>query len=127
LNLLFNSRIGSCKTRTRSKKKMLDEVKRLSSDYIPTDLNVKAWAVITFIRNIAGVYILWMIANYVAAHLYVSWCVPATFVGFIASPFLIPAPHCQALRWAIYTGGNSIMAMWGALGVWIMKKLNKED
>jgi hypothetical protein len=106
---------------------MLDEVKRLSFDFIPSDINARIWSAIIFVRNIAGVYVLWMMANYMAAHLYVSWCVPATLVGFIASPFMIPAPHCQALRWAIYTGGNSIMSMWGALGLWLMKKINKEE
>jgi len=47
--------------------------------------------------------------------------VPATVIGFVMSPFIAPTPHCQALRWAIYNGGNSIIAMWVLLGGWIIK------
>jgi len=74
----------------------------------------------TFI-SLFGVYIMWILTHYVSSHFYVHWCVPATFMGFILSPFLVPLPHCQALRWAIYNGGNSIVAMWVVLGIWLMK------
>jgi hypothetical protein len=36
------------------------------------------------------------------------------------SPFMAAAPHCQALRWAIYNGGNNIVSMWLILGMWLM-------
>jgi hypothetical protein len=106
---------------------MLATVKSMSEKYIPDDFTDRVWGWITFVKTVAGIYILWVLTHYVASHLYVSWCVPATFVGFIASPFLIPAPHCQALRWAVYTGGNSIMAMWGAFGLWLLKKVNLSE
>jgi hypothetical protein len=70
-----------------------------------------------------GIYVAWVFVHYMASHIYVHWCVPATIVGFLLSPFLAPAPHCQALRWAIYNGGNSILAMWVLFGMWIMKFL----
>ena len=103
---------------------MLNEMNRLSEKYIPADVYDRIWGWFVFIRNIAGIYIIWIFTHYIAAHLYVNWCVPATIAGFIVSPFLIPAPHCQALRWAVYNGGNSVMAMWGALGLWLMKKIS---
>jgi hypothetical protein len=68
-----------------------------------------------------GLYIGWVVIHYAASHFYIHWCVPATVLGFIMSPFVVPAPHCQALRWAIYNGGNSIVAMWVLLGIWFMK------
>lgn len=74
-----------------------------------------------FVQNVAGVYLLWILVHYISAHLYVHWCVPATILGFIASPFIAPAPHCQALRWGLYNGGNSIIAMWLILGAWLSK------
>jgi len=70
-----------------------------------------------------GLYLIWIVIHYVASHLYVRWCVPATLLGFLASPFLIPAPHCQALRWTIYNGGISISSMWVVFGMWLMNYL----
>ena len=74
--------------------------------------------------SLFSVYIVWIVTHYISAHLYVHWCVPATFMGFILSPILVPFPHCQALRWAIYNGGHSIVAMWVILGLWLMKLFN---
>jgi hypothetical protein len=67
-----------------------------------------------------GLYLLWVSMHYIASHLYVHWCVPATLVGLIMSPFMVPAPHCFGLRWLIYQGGNSIMVMWSIVGVWLL-------
>lgn len=69
------------------------------------------------------IYLLWIVLHYISPHLYVHFCVPLTLQGFIMSPFIAPSPHCQALRWAIYNGGNTIIAMWVVLGTWIMQKL----
>jgi hypothetical protein len=35
------------------------------------------------------------------------------------APFLVASPHCIGLRWVITTGGNQIIAMWGAIGIWL--------
>lgn len=73
--------------------------------------------------SIFGIYLAWICIHYISTHLYVRFCVTSTIIGFIISPFIAPAPHCQALRWAIYNGGNSIIAMWFLLGAWIMRYL----
>ena len=65
-----------------------------------------------------GLYIFWIVSHYISSHLYVTFCVPATFYGFIQSIFLTPAPHCYALRWVIYNGGNNICVMWLLCGAW---------
>jgi hypothetical protein len=67
-----------------------------------------------------GMYVLWIVLHYVSSHMYIYLCVPATALGFIVAPFFVTLPHCQALRWTIYNGGNSIVAMWVILGIWIM-------
>jgi hypothetical protein len=71
-------------------------------------------------KNIFGIYVLWVFVHYVSAHIYVRFCTPGTFVGFILSPFMAAAPHCQALRWALYNGGNSIISMWVTVGLWLL-------
>ena len=76
-----------------------------------------------FIINVLWIYIFWTIAHFICPHLYIWLCVPATIYGFILSPFIAPAPHCQALRWAIYQGGNTIVAMWILFGSWCMQLL----
>jgi hypothetical protein len=72
-----------------------------------------------FIRAF-GIYGIWILLHYVSANLYVRLCAYPSFVGFIASPFLAASPHCSALRWAIYNGGNSITSMWVVMGVWLL-------
>ena len=67
-----------------------------------------------------GIYLMWITLHYVAAHLYIHWCVPATLTGLIMSPFLVPAPHCFGLRWIIYQGGNSIIVMWSIISIWLL-------
>lgn len=75
------------------------------------------------VKSSVGIYGIWVLLHYITPHLYVHFCVPLTFRGFIMSPFIAPSPHCQALRWAIYNGGNTIIAMWVVFGTWIMQKL----
>jgi len=70
-----------------------------------------------------GIYIAWIIIHYGASHFYIYFCVPASILGFLASPFIATSQHCQALRWVIHQGGNSINAMWLIFGTWIVKYL----
>lgn len=75
------------------------------------------------VKEICGIYILWILLHYIASHLYIYFCAQLTIWGFIMSPFLAPTPHCQAFRWAIYTGASAINSMWAVLGVWLCSKL----
>jgi len=74
--------------------------------------------------NAAGIYLLWICLHYGASQLYVPLCAPNDVKGFVLSPFIAPAPHCQALRWLIYNGGNSISAMWIIFGTWCLSYLS---
>lgn len=83
-----------------------------------------------WLKNIAGIYIVWILIHYLSPHLYVYFCVPATAMGFLTSAIYAPTPHCRALRWAIYQGGEMIMTMWIVAGSWVVKRLalsNDED
>jgi hypothetical protein len=70
-----------------------------------------------------GIYALWILAHYLSSHLYVRFCVNASAIGFLISPFLVPAPHCQGLRWMIANGACNINAMWLVLSTWIVSKV----
>jgi hypothetical protein len=70
--------------------------------------------------RIAILYGMWIMAHFIASHLYTKWCVPLTWSGFLMSPFVAPMPHCQAARWVISTGGDIMVHMWVLLGVWII-------
>lgn len=72
--------------------------------------------------RMALLYITCIVAHYVAAHLYIYYCVDSTFIGFLLSPFMTLAPHCQAFRWIIYNGGYTINAMWFLIGNWFINK-----
>jgi hypothetical protein len=76
-----------------------------------------------YLYLITNMYILWIILHYTASHLYIYLCVPKTFWGFIASPFMTITPQCQVLRWIIYNGANMINSMWIILGSWISSLL----
>lgn len=78
---------------------------------------------IRYLFSISKMYLLWIGIHYAASHAYVHFCTEGTIWGFITSPFLAPAPHCSALRWLIYTGGNSINTMWMMLGLWLIGHL----
>jgi len=73
--------------------------------------------------RIFGVYLIWIAAHYIASHIYVRLCVQASFIGFLISPFLVPAPHCQGLRWVVMTGATNINAMWLVLSTWFVNKI----
>jgi hypothetical protein len=67
----------------------------------------------------SGIYLLWIMMHYFSAHLYIKFCVPNTFIGFIMSPFMIATPHCQGLRWIVYNSAGVINNMWILIGTWI--------
>jgi len=67
------------------------------------------------------VYLGWIVGHYVASHLNVYLCVPATWTGFFMSPFNASTPQCIAIRWMIYKGGNNIVMMWILIGLWVLR------
>ena len=78
-----------------------------------------------FIIDVIGIYICWLILHLIAANLYTKYCAELSLWGIIKSAFVIPAPHCQAMRWIITTGGSIITQMWVVLGTWFCAKLCK--
>jgi hypothetical protein len=68
-------------------------------------------------------YVVCILAHFFASHLYVRYCVPSTFVGLLLSPFMTLTPHCQAFRWVIFHGGNTINLMWFMVANWVVNKL----
>jgi len=68
-------------------------------------------------------YLAWTTAHHVSPHLYTYFCTPNTLWGIIASPFMVSAPHCTGLRWAIFEGGNTINAMWFSITAYLTSKM----
>lgn len=90
--------------------------------------NKPKYAYLKEVGKISAIYLLWILIHYVSAHLYVYWCTSTSLIGFILSPFLTPAPHCQALRWGINQGANQIVLMWSTAATWLLMKIAiKED
>ena len=90
------------------------------------------YVLIKFFIKISGVYLFWIGLHYGASHLYIHFCVPSNFFGLLISPFMTASPHCQGLRWIIYTGANTINNMWVILGTWLCSyllslKTNNDD
>jgi hypothetical protein len=75
------------------------------------------------VNTVISIYLLWIILHYISPHLYIYFCVPLNLRGFLMSAFIAPSPHCQALRWTIYNGGNTIISMWIFIGTLIIKRL----
>jgi hypothetical protein len=75
------------------------------------------------IVRLIGIYFAWIVCHYIASQLYARFCTPLTIMGFVLSPFMVAAPHCQALRWTVYNGGITIMNMWALLGAWLVSKM----
>ena len=75
--------------------------------------------VINVIIAVYGIYFIWTMLHFCASHLYIKFCVPFTFIGFVVSPFMTATPHCQGLRWIIFNGANMIHNMWMIIGSWV--------
>jgi hypothetical protein len=75
--------------------------------------------VIHVVISLYGIYFVWTMLHFFASHLYIQFCVPLTFIGFIASPFMTATPHCQGLRWIIFNGAAMINNMWLIFGSWM--------
>ena len=58
------------------------------------------WAVSIITRG-AIVYIMFILLHYAASNIYPCMCTPLTVMGFVMSPFMVLAPHCEAMRWVI--------------------------
>ena len=95
---------------------------RMSESTNSVSLINKARPYLEFINAAAGLYLLWVAVHYVAAQLYVYYCVPLTFLGFIMSPLMASAPHCYTFRWCIINGANNISVMWAVFGTWVASK-----
>jgi len=80
-------------------------------------------SIINNIYDIAGIFILWIILHYAASNLYPRFCADLSIVGFIKSIFIAQSPHCVALRWVIYNGGNVINSMWVSIALWFTTKV----
>ena len=78
---------------------------------------------ISFINNVAYIYIFWISLHYISAHLYSYYCTPMTFIGFLSSPFIATLPQCKMMRWVIEKGGVMIEVMWIVLGKCIIEKM----
>ena len=87
-----------------------------------SSLKSKIVAYLKTLYEICGIYLFWILIHYICSHLYVMFCAPLTVVGFFMTPFVVTAPHCQAIRWGILNGSTSITAMWVTLGTWIAKR-----
>jgi hypothetical protein len=81
--------------------------------------------ILSYVFDITGVFILWIVLHFIAANLYPIFCAELSIFGFVKSIFVAQTPHCIALRWVIYNGGNSINSMWISLGLWITAKIFK--
>lgn len=72
----------------------------------------------------AVVYLTLILIHFAAANLYPRMCTPLTFIGFLMSPFMVVAPHCEGLRWLISFTGTQIRNMWLWIGGYLLFYVN---
>jgi len=78
---------------------------------------------IKYIWTIGKIYIIWILLYFFSSQLYLYFCVPFSFIGFLTSPILVTAPYCIALRWCMVNGADVITSMWLVLGSWLVSML----
>ena len=78
---------------------------------------------VNWFLSIFGIYILWILLHYYASQMYVTYCVPTGFYGFLITPILVQSPHCCIFRWMINNGAYTINNIWGFIGGFIMRIL----
>ncbi len=94
----------------------------MSTPYI-WEMAEKGRYCVQYIYSASSIYLFWIMLHYFSAQLYVYYCAPRGFYGFLISPFLVAAPHCRAIRWIIHNGGNMVDNMWLILGTWLCSKI----
>lgn len=77
------------------------------------------WSGLKLLFTVTKFYLCWIIIHFIASQLYIRWCTPYSFYGFVISPFLTLTPHCQGLRWVLYNGAGVINNMWLIFGTWM--------
>ena len=76
-------------------------------------------SILTYIRDIAGLYLFWIGMHFACSHLYARYCAGNTWYMILISPFVVPTPYCVGLRWVISKGAQVIDFMWIVIGKWI--------
>jgi hypothetical protein len=106
-----------------------DEETRVCSDIVAIstpyiwEMAEKGRSCVQYVYGASSIYLFWIMLHYFSAQLYVYYCAPRGFYGFLISPFLVAAPHCRAIRWIIHNGGNMVDNMWIILGTWLCSKI----
>ncbi len=88
-------------------------------------MKIYIYQICTGAFSVSKIYLFWICLHYASVHLYVYFCAPASFTGFILSPFQIALPHCRALRWASQNGADVVNSMWVVFGTWLCSKVVK--
>jgi len=70
------------------------------------------------IKDIVGIYLLWISLHFISSHLYAYFCAGNTIMTIFMSTFITPMPHCVAMRWVIFKGAKVIEVMWILIGKW---------
>jgi hypothetical protein len=102
--------------------RVCNDIVAMSSPYIQ-HMAESGVSCFRYVYSASSVYLFWMMLHYFSAQLYVYYCAPRGFYGFLISPFLVAAPHCRAIRWIIHNGGNMVDNMWLILGTWLCSKV----
>jgi hypothetical protein len=86
-------------------------------------MNARIIETLTTFVKLAAPYFIWTFLHYISSQAYSNYCTPYTFSGYMLSPFVATTPHCRALRWVTFHGGNTIENMWIILGTWAYSKI----
>ena len=102
--------------------RVCSDIVAMSTPYI-LEMAEKGRSCVQYMYGASSLYLFWIILHYFSTQMYVYYCAPRGFYGFLISPFLVAAPHCRAIRWIIHNGGNMVDNMWIILGTWLCSKI----
>ena len=102
--------------------RVCSDIVAMSSPYI-LEMAEKGRYCVQYMYGASSLYLFWIMLHYCSSQMYVYYCAPRGFYGFLISPFLVAAPHCRAIRWIIHNGGNMVDNMWIILGTWLCSKI----
>jgi hypothetical protein len=102
--------------------RVCSDIVAMSSPYI-LEMAEKGRYCVQYMYGASSLYLFWIMLHYFSTQMYVYYCAPRGFYGFLISPFLVAAPHCRAIRWIIHNGGNMVDNMWIILGTWLCSKI----
>ena len=69
------------------------------------------------------IYFCYISVHNITPYMYIYYCTPYTWIGILQSAFIVPTPHCKAMRWILQHSAAKIEFVWILVADWAIQLL----